>query len=85
MIQTNKSVEIYAREVNNEETLALFLKAQMYGCRYEKSSRLAEAHYFAPHFGQQIARNHPGVRVGISYIASIERVEVVETWKDTFV
>ena len=85
MIQTNKSVEIYAREVNNEETLALFLKAQMYGCRYEKSSRLAEAHYFAPHFGQQIARDHPGVRVGISYIASIERVEVVETWKDTFV
>ena len=82
MIQTNKSVEIYAREVNNEETLALFLKAQMYGCHYEKSSRLAEAHYFAPHFGQQIARNHPGVRVGISYIASIERVEVVETWRD---
>jgi hypothetical protein len=82
MIKTNKSVEIYAREINNEETLSLFLKAQMYSCHYEKRSRLAEALYFAPHFGQRIARNHPGVQVGISYIASIECVEVVETWKD---
>ncbi len=82
MIKTNKSVELYAREINNEETLALFLKARMYGCRYEKSSRLAEALYFAPHFGQQIARNHPGVQVGISYVAGIECVEVIETWKE---
>jgi hypothetical protein len=82
MIKTNRSVEIYAREINNEETLALFLKARMYGCNYEERSQLAEALYFAPHFGQQIARNHPGVQVGISYIASIERVEIVETWKD---
>ncbi|MGB8475912.1 MAG: hypothetical protein WCE61_17665 [Candidatus Acidiferrum sp.] len=82
MIKTNKSVELYAREINNEETLALFLKARMYGCRYEKSSRLPEALYFAPHFGQQIARKHPGVQVGISYVASIECVEVIETWKE---
>lgn len=82
MIKTNGSVEIYAREINNEETLALFLRAQMYGCHFEMSSRLAEALYFAPHFGQRIARNHPGVQVGISYIARIERVEVVETWKE---
>jgi hypothetical protein len=82
VIKTNRSVEIYAREINNEETLALFLKARMYGCHYEERSQLAEALYFAPHFGQQIARNHPGVQVGISYIASIERVEIVETWKD---
>jgi len=82
MIKTNKSVEIYAREINTEETLALFLKAQMYGCHFEKRSRLAEALYFAPHFGQQIARNHPGVQVGISYVASIECVEVIETWKE---
>jgi hypothetical protein len=82
MIKTNKSVELYAREINNEETLALFLKARMYGCRYEKTSRLAEALYFAPHFGQQIARNHPGVQVGISYVARIECVEVIETWKE---
>jgi hypothetical protein len=82
MIKANESVEIYAREINNEETLALFLKAQMYGCYYQKSSRMAEALYFAPHFGKRIAREHPGVQVGISYIASIDRVEVVETWKD---
>jgi hypothetical protein len=65
MIQTKESVEIYAREINNEETLALFLKAQMYCCVYQKGSRLAEALYFAPHFGQRIARNHPGVQVGV--------------------
>ena len=82
LIKTNKAVEIYAREINTEDTLALFLKAQMYGCHYEKRSRLAEALYFAPHFGQRIARKHPGVQAGISYVASIERVEVVETWKD---
>ena len=82
MIETKESVEIYAREINEERTLALFLEAQIYGCDYQKGSRFAEALYFAPHFGQRIARNHPGVRVGISYIASIESVEVVETWKD---
>jgi hypothetical protein len=82
MVKRNESVELYAREINNEETLALFLKAQIYGCRYEKSSRVAEALYFAPHFGQKIARKHPGVQVGISYIASIKSVEVVETWKE---
>jgi hypothetical protein len=77
-----KALEIYAREINDEESLALFLKGQMYGCRYEKRSLLAEALYFAPHFGMRIARNHPGVHVGISYIASIERIEVGETWSD---
>ncbi len=82
MIKTNKTVEICAREINSEHTLALFLKAQMYGCRYEKSSRLAEALYFAPYFGQRVAREHPGVQDGVSYIASIERAEVVETWKN---
>jgi hypothetical protein len=82
MIKAKKSVEIYARDINRDDALALFLKAQMYGCPYEKGSRLAEAPYFAPYFGQQIARNHPGVQVGISYVASIERVEVVETWKE---
>jgi hypothetical protein len=84
MIQTKESVknEIYAREINNEETLAVFLKAHMYGCYYQQGSRLAETRYFAPHFGQRIARNHPGVQVGVSYVARIERVEVVERWKD---
>jgi len=82
MIKTNESVEIYAREINNEETLALFLKARMYGCHYEKGSRMAKALYFAPHFAQKIARKHPGVQAGVSYIAGIECVEVVEKWKD---
>jgi hypothetical protein len=49
-------------------------------CTYQEGSRMAEALYFAPHFGQAIARNHPGVRVGISYIARIESIEVVESW-----
>jgi hypothetical protein len=82
MGKTNKPVEIYAREINNEETLALFLQAQLYGCHYEKGSRVSEALYFAPHFGQRIARKHPGAKVGISYIASIEQVEVGETWEE---
>ena len=82
MIKTNESVEIYAREINSEVTLALFLKAQMYGCNYEKGSRMAKALYFAPHFAQKIARNHPGVQAGVSYIAGIEGVEVVAKWKD---
>ena len=82
MIKKKESVEIYAREINNEETLAVFLKAHMYGCYYQPGSRLAEALYFAPHFGQRIARNHPGVQAGVSYIARIECVEVIETWKE---
>lgn len=82
MGKTSKPVEIYAREINNEETLALFLQAQMYGCHYQKGSRLAEALYFAPHFGQRIAHEHPGAKVGVSYIATIERVEVADTWKE---
>jgi len=82
MIKTNESVEIYAREINEEDTLALFLKARMYCCRHQKGSRMAKALYFAPHFGQNIARDHPGVRVGVSYIASIQQVEVVETWQE---
>jgi hypothetical protein len=82
MIKANKPVEIYAREINKEETLALFLQAQMYGCDYQERSRLDEVLYFAPHFGNKIARSHPGVQAGISYIARIERVEVVETWRD---
>ncbi len=82
MVKTNKSVEIYARDINDEESLELFLKAQMYGCLYEKGSKLAGALYFAPYFDQGIARKHSGARVGISYIARIDRVEVVETWNE---
>ena len=82
MIKAREPVEIYAREINEEYTLALFLKGRLYGCYYEKGSRLPEALYFAPHFGQKIARNYPGVQVGISYIAKIEDIEVVNSWKE---
>ncbi|MBI3251696.1 MAG: hypothetical protein HYZ52_00025 [Candidatus Omnitrophica bacterium] len=82
MIRRREPVEIYAREINEPVTLALFLKARMYGCRYDKGSRLPEAHYFAPHFGQSIANMYPGVHVGISYISKIEKIEVVQTWHD---
>lgn len=82
MVKQRESVEIYAREINEPLTLGLFLKANMYGCDYEASSQLPEALYFAPHFGQTIANATPGIGVGISYVARIEHVEVVETWDD---
>lgn len=84
MIREENPVEIYAREINEPTTLTLFLHAQMYGCWYQAGSRLPEARYFAPHFGQRIANMHPGIQVGISYIAKVESVEVVGDW-DNFV
>src|SRR5260221_2719407 len=80
MVKNRESVELYAREINEPVTLELFLKAQLYGCRYQPNSRIAEALYFAPHFGQRIANAHPGVAVGISYIARIESVGHATTW-----
>jgi hypothetical protein len=82
MIKTSKSDEIYVRPINVDENLQLFLKAQMYACPYQKAGRLAKALYFAPHFGQKVAGRHAGVQAGVSYIASIKRVEVVETWEE---
>jgi len=82
MIRNSGQPEIYAREINEPVTLGIFLKAQMYGCDYEKRNRVAESLYFAPHFGKSIAKKHPGIRVGISYIAKIEDVVVIETWKE---
>jgi hypothetical protein len=80
--KTRNSVEIYAREINEPITLELFLKAQVYGCDYKAGSRLAEALYFAPHFGQSIADQHPGVTRGISYVARIESIGYANTWKE---
>jgi hypothetical protein len=82
MVPKAESIEVYAREINEEKTLALFLHGRMYGCYYEASSRLPEALYFAPHFGQEIAKQHPGIRVGISYLAKIDSVEVVESFDE---
>lgn len=82
MTRERKSVEIYAREINEPVTLELFLKAQLYGCKYQAGSRLAEALYFAPHFGKRITDEHPGVNIGISYVARIESVGQANTWQD---
>ena len=82
MVRDRKSVEIYAREINEPVTLALFLKAQLYGCNYQAGSRLAEALYFAPHFGKSITNEHPGVSIGISYVARIESVGHATTWQE---
>ena len=81
MIKQRESVEIYAREINEPTALALFLQARMYGCWYQEGSRMSKALYFAPHFGKSIAEEEPGVHAGISYVARIEHVEVVETWR----
>jgi hypothetical protein len=82
MIRTKSPVEVYAREINKEHPLSLFLKVNLYGFGYKENSRLYEALYFAPHFGQAIAKNHPGVQIGVSYIARIQHIEVVETWSE---
>lgn len=82
MIPRKDPIEIYAREINDEMTLNLFLKAQLYSCLFTKANTVAQARYFAPHFGQQIARQLPGISAGISYLARIDRVEVVEDWND---
>lgn len=82
MIPKSDSVEVYAREINEETTLTLFLHARMYSCKFEASSQMAKARYFAPHFGQSIAANHPGVHVGISYLAQIQEIVVVENYND---
>jgi len=82
MIKTKDSVEIYAREINSENTLLMYLRGQMYCCKFERNSRLPEALYFAPHFGQRISNTYPGVNVGITYISKIEEVEVVTSWAE---
>lgn len=82
VIKRSESIEIYAREINEPVTLELFLKAQVYGCVYKAGSRIAEALYFAPHFGQRIAAQHPGVTTGISYVARVESVGYARTWRE---
>lgn len=82
MVRDRSSVEIYAREINEPTTLELFLKAQLYGCNYERGSRLGEALYFSPHFGKSISNEQPGIGVGISYVARIESVGSTTTWDE---
>jgi len=82
VISKSEVIEIYAREINEETTLRLFLKAQIYGCDYKAGSRLAEARYFAPHLGQRIANDYPGATTGISYIAKVEELLTVARWRE---
>jgi len=79
MVTVNDSIEIYAREINEEKTLALFLHGRIYGCEFEKNNRIAEARYFSPHFGQAIANAHPGITSGISYVAKIDKIDIADT------
>ncbi len=80
MIRGRDAVEIYAREINEPVTLDLFLQANLYACKYEASSSLPEALYFAPHFGATISKGHTGISVGISYVARINSVGYATTW-----
>lgn len=82
MTRNRTSVEVYAREINEPVTLELFLRARLYGCHYQAGSRLAEALYFAPHFGASIANQHPGISAGISYVARIAAVGHATTWQE---
>jgi len=82
MSRTVEPVEVYAREINEEPSFRLFLHGGVYFSVYKANSRLSEALYFAPHFGQRISRQMPGIHVGISYIAKIEAIEITETWAD---
>lgn len=82
MITKTESLEIYAREINEPITLALFIKGHIYGCKYEKENKVVRAQYFAPHFGASIAHHQPGIFAGISYVARVERVFVAATWRE---
>lgn len=82
MILKKDSIEVYLREINEKDTLKLFLHGKLYGCDFKPKSRLSEALYFAPYFGKYISYIQPGIATGISYIAKIETVEIVETKSD---
>jgi hypothetical protein len=82
MIPDHEAVEIYARDINNDETADFFLKGHIYGCAYKMRSRLPKAQYFAPYFGRKVSASHPGLQEGVSYIAKIISVEVAETPAD---
>jgi hypothetical protein len=82
MITSKEPVEIYARDINENESADLFLKGHLYCRDYMANSIMAEASYFAPYFGQAVSASHPGVQVGFSYIAEIVSRPKVETFAD---
>jgi hypothetical protein len=84
MVRKAGVVEVYARDIIEEATLNLFLHSRLYSCAYEAGSRITEAGYFAPHFGERIANHHPGISIGISYVAKIEEVDLADSRKGFF-
>ena len=81
MIKKDKPTEIYLREINDIVTMNMFMKAHFYCCDFVANSNLYKAIYFAPHFGMTLEKNHAGIECGISHIARIEQLEVVDDWK----
>mgnify|MGYP001157848579 FL=1 len=72
---TSKGKDVYARDVNKEPYLSLFLKGHVYFCKYNEN--IYKCSYFAPYFGNQISVISPGVKEGMSYIAKIyEHLEI---------
>lgn len=82
MIRDESRVEVYARDINEEKTLALFLHGRMYGCDFKGNSKMKDALYLAPYFGQSIANKHPGITEGMSYVARIEHLEIAASDAD---
>ena len=82
MVKSTESVEIYAREINEPVTLALFIQGHIYGCNYEKNQKVTRAQYFAPHFGARLSRHQPGIFHGISYVARIEKIFIAAPWNE---
>jgi len=81
LIRIADVLEVYVREVNIASGLRLFLKGRLYSCPYEKTGKASQALYFAPHLGQKLARELPGIYSGISFVSKIEAVEVIDNWK----
>lgn len=82
MIKPKESVEIYARDMNDDTSLELFFRLRVYCCQHRVNTRLPEAQYFAPCFGQRAKGSNAGIQQGISYISRIENVETAYTWAD---
>lgn len=80
LVRLGSILEVYVREINHPATLTLFLKGHLYTCPYQKAGKAGKAIYFAPHFGQRLAKTLPGIYSGISFVAKIKAVEVLNTW-----
>jgi hypothetical protein len=72
--------EVYARDVNKEPYLSLFIKGHLYFCKYNEN--IYKCSYFAPYFGNQISIISPGVIEGMSYIAQIYNHLEVNSYSD---